>query len=117
MALRKHFLRNAFLERLDQNEGVLFSRVVIFRTAEIRAGGVVGSVDDAKGPPIVASLNSRQDNVFMAQPKCLYPGRPFCVMPAFRQGKSVLWVQRGDRTSDECHCHCLSLLDRVYAIH
>ena len=53
--------RNTFSERLDQNEGVLLSRVeVFFRTTEIRAEAVEvkASVDDAKRPPTVASPSS-----------------------------------------------------------
>ena len=59
VALRKLFLRNAFLERLDQNEGVLLSRVEIF--SELRRSAqelLKASEDDAKDPPIVASPNS-----------------------------------------------------------
>ena len=48
-----------FLERLDQNECVLLSRVEIFSALRRSAQELLNAaVDDAKGPPIVASPNS-----------------------------------------------------------
>ena len=69
--------RNAVLECLDQHGGILLSGVEIFSALRRSAQELLkASVDDAKGPPIVASPNSWQDNVFCGPNEVLVPRLP-----------------------------------------